>query len=130
MKPENCRGTTAAELAACGGKGAHSNPGSNIELNAIVATLSTGPVSLADKARETNVTIVRRCARMDGRILQPDKPATAVDSMLAPPAWATLPAANPSFFDRCRDTRDCAHRVGSRCPTNAAQCSSLWHSWL
>ena len=94
-RPENCRGTTAAELAACGGKGAHSNPGSNIELNAIVATLSTGPVSLADKARETNVTIVRRCVRMDGRILQPDKPATAVDSMLAQPAWQSSGRAPP-----------------------------------
>ena len=71
MRPENCRGVTAAARTACAGKGAQSNPGSNIELNAIVATLSTGPVSLADKAHATNVTIVRRCARLDGRSLLP-----------------------------------------------------------
>ena len=86
-RPPNCRGVTAAERANCGGKGAQSNPGSNIELNAIVATLSTGPVALADKARATNVTIVRRCVRRDGRILQPDKPATAVDSTFAQRTW-------------------------------------------
>ena len=97
MRPENCRGRTDEERAACGGKGAGSNPGSNIELNAIVATLSTGPVSLADKAHATNVTIVRRCARRDGRILQPDKPATAVDSMLIPSAWPSAKAAPPGM---------------------------------
>lgn len=85
-RPANCRGVTPAQRAGCGGKGAHSNPGSNIELNALVATLSTGPVSIADKAGETNVTILRRCARRDGRLLQPDKPATAVDSTFALPA--------------------------------------------
>ena len=63
--------------------GAHTNPGSNCELNALVATLSTGPVGIADKAGDTNATLVRRCVRADGRILQPDKPATAVDSMFA-----------------------------------------------
>ena len=97
MRPENCRGVTAEERAACAGKGAQSNPGSNIELNAIVATLSTGPVSLADKAHATNVTIVRRCARLDGRILQPDKPATAVDSMLVQPGWRSGRTAPPGM---------------------------------
>ena len=70
-----------ADPKACGRWGAHTNPGSNCELNAIVATLSTGPVGIADKPWDTNATLVRRCVRDDGRILQPDKPATAVDSM-------------------------------------------------
>ena len=46
----------------------------------IIATLSTGPVILADKAGETNTTLVWRSARSDGLILQPDKPATSIDA--------------------------------------------------
>jgi hypothetical protein len=80
-RPQNCDGNHTAQPQVCGRWGAHTNPGSNCELNAIVATLSTGPVSIADKAGDTNVTLVSRCVRSDGRILQPDKPATAVDSM-------------------------------------------------
>jgi hypothetical protein len=79
-------GDPKADPDACGRWGktktGWENPGSNCELNAIVATLSTGPVSIADKAGDTNSTLVRRCIRADGRILQPDKPATSVDSML------------------------------------------------
>ena len=84
-RPENCRADDPTlDPHACGGRwGAHTNPGSNCELNALVATLSTGPLSIADKAGETNATIIRRCVRADGRILQPDKPATSVDSMFA-----------------------------------------------
>eukprot|EP01052_Picozoa_sp_SAG31_P027806 SAG31_NODE_2634_length_5342_cov_2.253099_2_plen_262_part_00 len=67
------------------------NPGRNCELNAIVATLSTGPVSIADKAGDTNATILKRCVAIDGRILQPDKPATAVDSMFAQGGERTAP---------------------------------------
>ena len=79
-RPENCRGDPKDDPNACGRWSVHGNPGSNCELNSIVATLSTGPVSIADKAGDTNSTIVNRCVRSDGRILQPDKPATAIDS--------------------------------------------------
>jgi hypothetical protein len=81
QRPDNCRGDPLKDPHACGRWGAHTNPGSNCELNALVATLSTGPVSIADKAGHTNSTLVQRCVRADGRILQPDKPATSVDSM-------------------------------------------------
>ena len=84
--------------------GAHENPGSNCplermcvwevgkdwgreltvaspgELNMMIATLSTGPVILADKAGDTNATLVHRSVRGDGLILQPDKPATSIDA--------------------------------------------------
>lgn len=70
-RPENCRGDPHTDPHACGRWGAHTNPGSNAELNALVATLSTGPVGIADKAGDTNSTLVRRCIRSDGRILQP-----------------------------------------------------------
>lgn len=82
-RPENCRGDPQKNPHACGRWGAHTNQGSNCELNALVATLSTGPVSIADKAGTTNKTLVQRCVRADGRILQPDKPVTSVDSMFA-----------------------------------------------
>lgn len=82
-RPANCHGNHTDMPQTCGRWGAHTNAGSNCELNAIVATLSTGPLSLADKAYGTNETVVRRCIRRDGRILQPDRPATAVDSMFA-----------------------------------------------
>ncbi|CAE7252706.1 Cbr3, partial [Symbiodinium natans] len=61
--------------------GPQDNPGSNCELNALIATLSTGPVALADKAYETNRTLLLRCMRPDGLLLQPDKPATAIDAV-------------------------------------------------
>ena len=91
-RPDNCRGNHTEDPTACGRWDAHTNPGSNCELNSIVATLSTGPVSLADKAGDTNVTLVRRCVRTDGRILQPDKPLTAVDSMFAQAGGSGLQA--------------------------------------
>ncbi|CAJ1359089.1 unnamed protein product [Effrenium voratum] len=60
--------------------GVKENPGANCELNALIAALSTGPLALADKAGDTNKTLVMRCIRADGRILQPDKPATSIDA--------------------------------------------------
>eukprot|EP01050_Picozoa_sp_SAG11_P032362 SAG11_NODE_10491_length_828_cov_0.801097_1_plen_145_part_00 len=60
------------------------NPGKNCELNAIIATMSGGPVGIADKAGTTNKTIVLRSTRSDGLIMQPDRPITFVDAMFAP----------------------------------------------
>ena len=62
-RPSNCHGNHTDYPQTCGRWGEHTNPGSNCELNALVATLSTGPVSLADKAGDTNATLVRRCIR-------------------------------------------------------------------
>jgi len=59
-----------------------SNPGSNCELNIIIATLSTGPVGIADKARDTNATLVLRSIGQDGTVMQPDRPATLIDAMM------------------------------------------------
>ena len=58
-----------------------SNPGSNCELNAVIATLSTGPFGIADAAGTTNRTIVHAGTRQDGLILQPDRPATFIEAM-------------------------------------------------
>lgn len=46
----------------------------------MIATLSTGPVGIADKAGDSNATLLRRSIRPDGLILQPDKPATSIDA--------------------------------------------------
>ena len=62
--------------------GDRGNPGSNCVLNAMVATLSTGPFGIADKAGSTNTTIVAQACRRDGLIIQPDRPATYIDAML------------------------------------------------
>ena len=70
--------------------GPHSNPGSNCELNAIIATLSRGPFGIADKAGDTNKTLVTRSVRRDGLIIQPSKPVTAIDM-----TWAQPSLGNP-----------------------------------
>eukprot|EP01065_Artemidia_motanka_P014747 TRINITY_DN18589_c0_g1_i2.p1 TRINITY_DN18589_c0_g1~~TRINITY_DN18589_c0_g1_i2.p1 ORF type:complete len:1013 (+),score=314.37 TRINITY_DN18589_c0_g1_i2:54-3092(+) len=65
----------------------HANPGSNCELNAVIAALSTGPVGIADKKDETNATLVARVAAGGGAVLlQPDRPATTIDRALLPAA--------------------------------------------
>eukprot|EP00435_Cladocopium_sp_Y103_P075365 s16_g56.t2 len=74
--------THRPERAAASGKpwGPHQNPGSNCELNLLIATLSTGPVGIADQAGDSNATLLLRSIRSDGLILQPDKPATSIDA--------------------------------------------------
>ena len=61
-------------------------PGGDCELHTLIATLSCGPFGIGDKAGETNSTLVLRAVRPDGLIIQPDRPATAVDAMLMPTA--------------------------------------------
>nr|XP_022321423.1 uncharacterized protein LOC111123413 [Crassostrea virginica] len=48
-------------------------------LNAVVSTLSTGPVGPGDVVGGTNRTLLMRCCNADGLILKPSKPATAID---------------------------------------------------
>jgi len=48
-------------------------------LQAVVATLSCGPVYPADKIGVTNVTLLARSHRSDGLILKPDRPAFSLD---------------------------------------------------
>eukprot|EP00038_Savillea_parva_P028861 m.67416 g.67416 ORF g.67416 m.67416 type:complete len:998 (+) comp8438_c0_seq1:47-3040(+) len=55
------------------------NPGTNAELNTIIATLTTGPVGPSDGAGLHNTTRLMRTCDTSGRLLQPDKPLTASD---------------------------------------------------
>ena len=57
------------------------NPGSNVELNAITAALSTGPVGISDKIGATNATLIMHTCDAGGRLLQPNKPLTPSDRM-------------------------------------------------
>ncbi|XP_046547192.1 uncharacterized protein LOC124257216 [Haliotis rubra] len=52
------------------------------ELQVIVSTLSTGPVAPGDIVNGTNVTLLMTCCNMNGLILQPSKPAMAIDSQM------------------------------------------------
>eukprot|EP00937_MAST-01D_sp_MAST-1D-sp2_P001128 g1128.t1 len=56
------------------------NPGTNGELNAILATMSTGPVGPADGAGQHNATRLRRTCAADGTILMPDRPLVPIDA--------------------------------------------------
>jgi len=65
--------------------GPHDNPGSNCELNLLIATLSTGPVGISDKAGNTNKTLLMHAMRPDGWLIQPDRPVTPVDASFMQP---------------------------------------------
>lgn len=55
-------------------------PGVDLELNALIATLSTGPVAIGDGPGRTDRELVMRSCRQDGLLLQPVKPVTAIDA--------------------------------------------------
>jgi hypothetical protein len=57
-------------------------------LNAAVATLSRGPVSPADGIGYFNATLIMRACMADGRLLQPDAPAVALDTQIRRRAFA------------------------------------------
>ncbi|XP_025087041.1 uncharacterized protein LOC112559818 [Pomacea canaliculata] len=56
-------------------------------LQVAVSTLSTGPVGPSDMINHTDIYVLMQCCRADGKILQPDKPATAIDKQLWQAAW-------------------------------------------
>ena len=57
-----------------------SNPGTNGELNAILAVMTRGPVGPSDGAGQHNVTRLLRTCAADGTILQPERPMTPIDA--------------------------------------------------
>eukprot|EP00053_Salpingoeca_punica_P027614 m.25231 g.25231 ORF g.25231 m.25231 type:complete len:316 (-) comp9717_c0_seq1:39-986(-) len=58
-------------------------------LQALVSTLSTGPVMPSDKIGFSNVSLIMMSCAEDGALLQPDKPATSMDSMFTYKAFGT-----------------------------------------
>nr|KAG5688829.1 hypothetical protein BaRGS_017061 [Batillaria attramentaria] len=59
----------------------------NGELQAMVSTLSMGPVGPSDMIGHTNVSMLMQCCRADGLVLRPSKPATAIDKQFWQKAW-------------------------------------------
>ncbi|XP_046547852.1 uncharacterized protein LOC124257767 isoform X1 [Haliotis rubra] len=57
-------------------------------LNAVVATLSTGPVGISDMIGGTNKTLIMKSVNADGLILKPSRPATAIDNRIRRMAWS------------------------------------------
>ena len=57
------------------------------ELQAAVATLSTGPVYPADMVGLTNVRLLAKSHRSDGLLLKPDRPAFTLDSSYVARVW-------------------------------------------
>ncbi|XP_071115649.1 uncharacterized protein [Haliotis cracherodii] len=57
-------------------------------LNAVVATLSTGPVGISDMVGGMNRTLIMKSVNADGLILKPSRPATAIDNRLRKMAWS------------------------------------------
>ena len=56
-------------------------PGVDLELNALIATLSTGPVAMGDAAGRTDRALIMRSCTEDGSLLQPNKPLTGIDAL-------------------------------------------------
>ncbi|XP_067662767.1 uncharacterized protein [Haliotis asinina] len=54
----------------------------NTALNAVVATLSTGPVGISDMVGGSNKSLIMRSVNADGLILKPSRPATAIDNRI------------------------------------------------
>ena len=57
------------------------------ELQAVVASLTTGPVGPSDMINGTNMTLLMRCCSQDGRLLRPSRPATAIDKQIMTDAF-------------------------------------------
>ena len=58
----------------------------HVFLQAMIATLSMGPVGIGDGPGMTNVTLVKQIARADARLIHPSYPATPIDVMYYPPS--------------------------------------------
>ncbi|CAG5115344.1 unnamed protein product, partial [Candidula unifasciata] len=54
----------------------------NTRMEAILATLSTGPVGPGDGIGYINKTLLMKCCDATGRILKPDKPVKAIDDQI------------------------------------------------
>jgi hypothetical protein len=66
----------------------------NVELDYVLAVLSSGPVGIGDGIGYTNASLARMGANSAGLILRADKPLTAIDStFVPPPAVESSPSA-------------------------------------
>lgn len=64
-----------------------SDPGAHAEVEALLSTLSTGPVAIGDRVGRVDPSILRPTCRADGMLVKPDTPVAAVDRSFL--RWAT-----------------------------------------
>eukprot|EP00929_Paragymnodinium_shiwhaense_P062134 TRINITY_DN31017_c0_g1_i1.p1 TRINITY_DN31017_c0_g1~~TRINITY_DN31017_c0_g1_i1.p1 ORF type:complete len:815 (-),score=114.77 TRINITY_DN31017_c0_g1_i1:44-2446(-) len=76
-------------VEGCPRESDHEKPA--VELQVVVALMTTGPVGISDGLGFTNATLVRRIVRHDGTLLKPSKPLTSVDSLLVLDAKVSPP---------------------------------------
>ena len=69
------------------------NPGSNCELNALVAVLSQGVVGAGDAPDRVDRALVARAHRADGRLLHPDRPIATLNAQYLEAAFPHAAAA-------------------------------------
>lgn len=71
----------------------YNNTKPNIEMDAAISLLSSGPVWIADMAGLTNRTVAMQTCREDGLLLRPSRAITPIDAMfaLAPSKGGTAP---------------------------------------
>lgn len=75
--------TTAVEPGNIAARGRTAKR-TNIELQATVAALASGPVGLGDGPALTNATLAMMLCRDDGTLLHPSRPATPINKMFHP----------------------------------------------
>jgi hypothetical protein len=63
------------------------------EMNSAILALSRGPVATGDKVGGSNKSVIMRTCGQDGRLLQPSRPATAIDANFMHAAFGALAAA-------------------------------------
>ncbi|XP_055899049.1 uncharacterized protein LOC106054416 [Biomphalaria glabrata] len=68
------------------------------ELHSVLATLSTGPVGPGDGIGFINLTVLMRCCDSSGQILQPSKPATAIDDQIKKRAFSSYPGPDGEVY--------------------------------
>ncbi|KAH9500570.1 hypothetical protein Btru_072295 [Bulinus truncatus] len=68
------------------------------ELQILLSTLSTGPVGPGDGIGFINLTVLMRCCDSNGQILQPSKPATAIDDQIKRKAFGSYPGPDGELY--------------------------------
>ncbi|XP_046547847.1 uncharacterized protein LOC124257764 isoform X1 [Haliotis rubra] len=72
-------------------------------LNAVIATLSTGPVGISDMIGHMNKTLIMKSVNADGLILKPSRPATAIDNQLRRMAWTDFDGPDGELWSTYSD---------------------------
>ncbi|XP_046547869.1 uncharacterized protein LOC124257772 [Haliotis rubra] len=84
-------------------------------LNAVVATLSTGPVGISDMVGGTNKTLTMKSVNADGLILKPSRPATSIDNRIRRMAWSDFEGPDGEVWSTYSDFGGEQVRYHPRC---------------